>query len=117
MDLESAIAKHAEWKVKLRSAIAKKEQLDALSISKDDRCDLGKWLHGEGKAKFSKLASYAECLAKHASFHVEAGKVAAAINQQRYEEAKALMDAGTSYAKASGAVATAIMSLKREAGL
>lgn len=50
MDLNNAIAKHSEWKTKLRSAITRKETLDASTISKDNCCDLGKWLHGEAKS-------------------------------------------------------------------
>ncbi len=47
MDLDQAVAKHAEWKVKFRKAISAKEQLDTASIAKDNCCELGKWLHGE----------------------------------------------------------------------
>ena len=117
MDLDSAIGKHAEWKMKLRSAISKQEILDAGSISKDNCCELGKWLHGDGPASFGRLASFKECLAQHAAFHVEAGKVATAINAKNYPEATAMLNGGTSYAAASAAVHTAIMSLKKEAGL
>ena len=50
MDLNQAIEKHAEWKVKFRSAIVKKESMDAGTISKDNCCELGKWLHRIGGA-------------------------------------------------------------------
>ncbi|MFA5171760.1 MAG: CZB domain-containing protein [Sulfuriferula sp.] len=117
MDLTSAVGKHAEWKTKFRSAITKKEQMDSVAIAKDNCCELGKWLHGEAKAQFGRLSSYTECLQKHASFHTEAGKVAAAINSKKYSEAEAMLDGGTSYAKISSAVGVAIMHLKKEAGL
>ena len=32
MDLNNAVEKHAEWKIKLRSAITKQEQLDAATF-------------------------------------------------------------------------------------
>lgn len=117
MDLNQAITKHAEWKVKFRSAISNQETLDAETISKDDCCELGKWLHGESKAKYGKFASYSDCVSKHATFHVEAGKVAKAINAKKYAEAESMLGAGTPYSTISGAVGGAIMHLKKEAGL
>ena len=57
MDLDQAIAKHAEWKFMFRSAIFKKETLDVNSIARDDCCELGKWLHLEAKAKFGDLST------------------------------------------------------------
>lgn len=117
MDLSKAIEKHSEWKVKFRSAISKQEILDAETVSKDDCCELGKWLHGESKLKFGKFTSYMDCVAKHAIFHVEAGKVARTINSRKYAEAEAMLNAGTPYSTASSAVGIAISRLKKEAGL
>jgi methyl-accepting chemotaxis protein len=115
MDLNEAIKKHTEWKIKFRTAIAAKETMDAETTSKDNCCELGKWLHGEAKTKYGKLSSYKECVAAHAAFHVEAGKVAKAINAKKYAEAEAIID--TSFQKASSAVGAAVMQLKKEAGL
>lgn len=117
MDLTNAIGKNAEWKLKFRTAIAGQETMDAETISNDNCCELGKWLHGEGKSKFSKLSSYADCVSKHEAFHKEAGKVSKAINAGKYTEAEAMIDSGTSYAATSSAVGVAIMHLKKEAGL
>ena len=117
MDLDSAIGKHAEWKTKFRSAISKQETMDVLSISKDYCCELGKWLHGDAKARFGRLASHAACITKHAAFHAEAGKVAKAINEKQYAAAESMLGSSTPYASASGAVAGAIMHLKKESGL
>jgi methyl-accepting chemotaxis protein len=117
MDLGSAIAKHAEWKVKFRSAIGKQEQIDATTLSKDNCCELGKWLHGEGKSKYGKFASLGVCTQKHAAFHVEAGKVASAINAKKFTEAGAMLDGGTAYARASSDVGVAIMKVRKETGL
>jgi methyl-accepting chemotaxis protein len=117
MDLSQAIQKHAEWKLKFRGAISGQESLDAITIAKDNCCELGKWLHGEGKIKYSKLASHGECVTKHAAFHLEAGKVAAAINSKKYAEAEAMLGGGTPYAAISSDVAVAISRLKKEAGV
>jgi methyl-accepting chemotaxis protein len=117
MDLDTALSKHAEWKVKFRTAISKQEAMDAETISKDNCCELGKWLHGEAKAKFGRLASYSTCVSKHATFHVEAGKIAKTINAKKFQEAEAMLGSSTAYAAASGAVGVAIIELKKEAKL
>lgn len=115
MDLDSAIGQHAEWKMKFRNAISKQESMDAATIAKDNCCDLGKWLHGESKASLGRLTSHAECVKKHAAFHVEAAKVATAINAKKYAEAEAMIAGGTIYAQVSSAVGVAIIQLKKEA--
>lgn len=117
MDLNNAIEKHAEWKMKFRSAISRKDTLDAPSISRDNCCELGKWLHGEAKVKFGALPSHAQCVSRHAAFHQEAGKVAQAINARNYSAAEAMLNAGTPYASASSAVGVAILQLKKDARL
>ena len=115
MDLDKAGQAHSEWKVKLRMAIAKQETLDVATISADNCCPLGKWLHGEAKAKFAAHPAYRDCLTKHASFHREAGAVARAINGEDYAAANKMLEGGTAYAAASSAVGSAILGLKKAA--
>jgi Chemoreceptor zinc-binding domain len=117
MDLDKALQAHGEWKLKLRSAIAKKEQLDAKTISADNCCPLGKWLHGEARSKYSQMKAYSACVSKHADFHREAGRIATTINQGKYAEAEAMLNGGTPYAAASSAVGGAVLGLKKEVAL
>ncbi len=117
MDLNQATQAHAEWKVKLRVAINKREKLDVTTISADNCCQLGKWLHGEARGLFGTLATYQECVKRHAEFHRAAGEVAQTINRGEYDAAGKLLDGGTRYSAASSAVASAILGLKKEAKL
>jgi hypothetical protein len=117
MDLNQAGQAHNDWKVKLRMAIAKQEQVNAAELADERSCPLGQWLSSEAKAKYGDLASYAQCVAKHAAFHKEVGKVAQAINAKKYAEAKSMLDPNTPYAQASMAVVSAIGSFKKEAAL
>ncbi|MDO9106495.1 MAG: methyl-accepting chemotaxis protein [Methylovulum sp.] len=113
--LDNALHKHAEWKVKFRAAISHHEKLDVTTIAKDDCCDFGKWLHGDTKQQLGHLESFTECLSKHAVFHREAGKVAQAINDKKYNDAHAMLSTESSaFIAASSAVGTAIMRLKKE---
>lgn len=117
MDLNEAIKAHSEWKMKLRGAISAQATLDVQTISKDDCCALGKWLHGDSKQRYGPLASHTECIRLHAAFHKEAGKVAMAINNKLYGEAEKMLGTGAAYGAASNAVVFAIGALKREGKL
>ncbi len=117
MDLNEAIARHAEWKLKFRSAIAGKERLDASSIAKDNCCQLGQWLYGDGKRAHGARPQFQTLLDRHRNFHATAGKVADLINAAKYVQAEAAIAGGTPYASASSDVGVAIIGLKKAAGL
>ena len=116
MNLEDAARKHSEWKVNFFKAIATKAQLDAGSICRDDRCELGKWLHGAGKASHGQLPGFPETVKRHSAFHAEAGKVATAINAGQFDAATKMLSPGTRYTAASTAVVGAIQVLRQQAG-
>lgn len=113
MDLDKALSAHAEWKVKLRTAIAKCETMDVAKVSADNCCELGKWLHGADKPKLQNVAAYRDLVTKHATFHKEAGRVATEINARHMDKAAKMLEAGTPYAMASSAVGLAIGGLKQ----
>ena len=115
IDLDGALKKHADWKVKLRTAITNKETLDAATISKDNCCDFGKWLHDEkSHQKIAHLESYHECVKHHAVFHRAAGKVAETINAKKYDEADKMLGNGSDFSNASSSVGVMIMRLKKD---
>lgn len=117
MDLDTASQTHVAWKVKLRAAISKQESLDARTIGADNCCELGKWLHGEGKTRYGRLGSYGDCVAKHAAFHRAAGAVAEVINRKDFGKAQAMLESGAPYAAATAAVGSAILGLKKESAV
>jgi methyl-accepting chemotaxis protein len=124
IDLGEAMRRHSEWKMKLRGAIARKEQLDVAVISRDDCCPLGRWLHGGAAgtdAPRHKNPQYKgalrDVIAKHKVFHVEAGKVAQMINAAKFTEAEAALGGGAAYTNASVAVVGALHELKKVASL
>jgi hypothetical protein len=91
-----------------------RELFDVATISRDDCCDFGKWLHGKDAHQVDDLQTYHTCVATHATFHIEAGKVAAIINNENYEQAQKLLDSDSSFSKASEAVSAAITHLKED---
>ncbi len=115
MDFDEALKDHFEWKLKFRLAISQENTMDVASISKDNCCELGKWLQGEASSKYRQLACYTNCVTLHKAFHVEAGKIASVINAKKYAEAEAMLNAGTAYLEASIATGLTIKELKHEA--
>lgn len=114
MNLDDAAKKHAEWKLKFRTAINIKETMNAAMIRTDNNCDLGKWLHGEGRTRFGTKPTFQRLTAKHTEFHRAAGKVADAINAGQYDLAARMLENGTEYTQSSTAVGIAIIALKNE---
>ena len=114
MNFDLAINKHAAWRMKFRTAMNMKEKMDAATIGKDNCCELGKWLHGPGKAEFGRLPSYSACVDAHKAFHVEAGKVAVLINDGKYTEAEKLLGAGSKYSQISTQIGGILIKLKHD---
>ena len=112
MKLDNAILAHHVWKNKLRAAIASKSQLDAAAFGKDDCCEIGQWLYGEGGSLCGTKPQFTALLEKHKTFHLEAGKIAAQINAANYAQASRMTESGTPFAMASLAVAQAVNALK-----
>jgi methyl-accepting chemotaxis protein len=116
MDLDHAVAAHAQWKAKFRAAITAKQQMDTATIGRDNCCDLGKWLHGEGKMQLGAKPEFSALIEKHRGFHTEAGKVATLINAKKYVEAEAAIAGSTPFGIASSETAVAISRLKNTMG-
>jgi methyl-accepting chemotaxis protein len=117
IDLDTAIKAHADWKLKLRHAITNQETLDAATVSRDDCCMLGKWVHGPGGQRFGHYPVFVDLVDQHANFHQQAGRVAQTINQQEYQKASEMLGMNTPFTQASQVVIHAIRKLKNEAGI
>ncbi|MDO9165485.1 MAG: methyl-accepting chemotaxis protein, partial [Rhodoferax sp.] len=114
INLDNAIQAHAEWRTKLRSAATRQEKLDAETISRDDCCELGKWVHGAGQSKFGGKPTFVDLIHAHQEFHKEAGKVARAVNQGAGAGAEKMLESGTSFSRASSEVGRLIIQFKGE---
>jgi len=113
INLDNAIKAHADWRTKLRNASSKHEHLDADTISRDDCCEMGKWLHGRGSSQFGSKPVFVELVAGHKVFHQEAGKVARSVNQGN-GNVDAMLGSGSPFNAASNEVTRLIVQLKRE---
>ena len=76
MNLIDALCSHISWKLRLQKVIdgTSEEQLDAATVARDDACELGKWIYGEG-LKYKASETYRALGRVHANFHICAAKV------------------------------------------
>lgn len=115
MNLDDAVAVHQKWKIRLGMAIEghAKESLDPATVERDDQCDLGKWLHGEGRVHQGR-EEFQPLVAEHAGFHKHAAKVLRIAMRGDREGAKAELDGP--YYQQSQKVVMAILKLKKAMG-
>jgi len=115
MNFDQAIEAHTQWKLKLSSFLAHPDNsLDSVSLSADNKCNLGKWITGEG-TKFAVLPEYSKLKTEHTRFHKAVGDVVRrAATGQKVSEEMAL-GSKTEFASASSAVVSAIMAMKSKA--
>ncbi|HEX8988190.1 MAG TPA: CZB domain-containing protein [Rhodocyclaceae bacterium] len=114
MNFDDAIAAHIKWKVRLTQFIdgTSSEKLQSAAVCKDNLCDLGKWIYGDG-VKYKTLPHYQDLVKKHANFHVCAADVVKKVEANDKPGARSAL--GGPFAAASKETVTAIMELKREA--
>ena len=116
MNFNQVIFAHSDWKNRFRQFLEGKEQLEQTNVAKDNLCELGKWLYGDGR-QHAQLPEYQDLKVKHAQFHTVAASVVGQSKQLPKEKALQLVDVGTEYSRASAACVNAISQLKRALGL
>lgn len=94
IDLFTAISAHVSWKVRLQSYMSgnSAEEMDPEVICCDDRCELGKWIHGPGLKHFFADEAFHELRIDHAKFHMVAANVVRHVQANKQADAQQLMD-------------------------
>ena len=116
IDIDTAIAAHENWKLRLQNCLEGKssEDLRPEVVCLDDRCDLGKWLHGPGRMRLGMYPAFSMLVARHKYFHLQASTVLALA--QSGDMDKAGQTLVTSYRHASNQVVLLLKELKRGLG-
>ena len=113
MDFDEVILAHTRWKSRLKESIAGNGTIDANTAGRDDQCEFGKWVLGEGK-KYSNSPAFAELKAKHTQFHLQVAQVVKQAKVLPKEKALELLDPLKSdFGRASVACINAIAKLKQ----
>nr|WP_319563932.1 CZB domain-containing protein [uncultured Rhodoferax sp.] len=116
IDIDTAIAAHENWKLRLQNYLNgnSTETLQPEIVCLDDRCDLGKWLHGPGTQRLGKYPAFSVLIARHKYFHVQASNVVALAQTNQKDKATQALEG--SYRYASNQVVLLLKELKRGLG-
>lgn len=113
MDFDGAIQAHAAWKLKLGSYLRRPDRsIDHNVLCRDDRCELGKWIHGEGRVKYAGLPEFKTLQLEHASFHLAAAEVVRLADRGEATAADTSIGGSSKFATASKAVVVAIVRMR-----
>jgi len=97
---------------RLREYIYGTGQLDRTAVARDDDCEIGRWLYGEG-LKYQKLSEYRHARDLHAAFHRRAAKVVGMVDRGRRLEAAADLAPGGELRDLSASLAQAFNRLNK----
>lgn len=115
MDFSEAIKAHSAWKLKLSGYIRNPDKsLNHDHVCKDNQCDLGKWIYGQGGA-YSSYPEFHTLKTEHARFHKAAGEIVRKANDGINVTEEIALGASSEFASASTAVVTAIMAMQSKA--
>ena len=114
MNVDDAILAHARWKIRLTNYLKNPDgSIDIAQLQAEDKCDLGRWIAGEG-VKHGTLPEYAELRAAHAKFHRIAADVVRKADRKQIANADAELGLGSNFGSASTAVVNCIKALGRK---
>jgi hypothetical protein len=114
MNIDEAVKAHVAWKSKLKTYLnAPNKSLDPTTIEKDNNCDLGKWLHGEG-AKHSSKKAYKDLVAEHAKFHKAAASIVPRADSGQKVLEETVLGSKSEFSTVSGKVVELIMACAKE---
>jgi methyl-accepting chemotaxis protein len=73
-NFDMIVLMHRNWLIQLRAFLD--DRKDDLKATSEDhvKCDLGKWIYGDGK-RFSEKSAYKTLEANHKDFHIKAGEI------------------------------------------
>ena len=116
IDIDAAIASHESWRLQLQDRVngRSNEVMRPERICQDDRCDLGRWLHGTGKVRLGHYPAFTMLVARHKYFHQQAADVVTAFQAGEQQKAVQLLNSGCRHA--SNQVLLLLKELKRSLG-
>ncbi|WP_419255977.1 CZB domain-containing protein (plasmid) [Caulobacter sp. ErkDOM-YI] len=111
--LDKAFMTHSAVKGRLRKAIKGEENIEPATIRRDDVCEVGKWIYGEGGKQFSSVPVFVEFKKVHAEFHKCAYDIMMLYNAGKIAEANRELDQGA-FEKKSNEIGSCIMRMKQD---
>ena len=111
MDFDVAIIAHTRWKENLRKSASGGTAIDVAALSRDDGCDLGKYLRTATPAEQA-LPEFATLRQRHTQFHKVAAETARAVPGKSAKDVESLIDSRSQFGLASAGCVTAIAALR-----
>jgi methyl-accepting chemotaxis protein len=103
---------HAEWMAELREFIYGNGDMESERVARDDQCELGEWLYGEGM-RYRHFEEYDNARQIHAALHRQAARVVDLVRIGKRTEAAAHVAPGGKLRKMSAALVKAFTRLNR----
>lgn len=111
MNVQEAIAAHAQWKIKLAGYLKNPDNSVSYDqLAADNRCELGKWIYAEGAA-YQGTPEYEAVRSTHAKFHKAAAAVLRKANITASLDATTVLGPQSDFGAASNAVVLALKAL------
>lgn len=105
--LTAMIAAHGVWKYRLHEAIISGNSgFSADDVASDDRCALGRWVHGDEGRRLHGQDQYEQVRAQHARFHRLAADILRGAVGGQPERARQDMESGTEFMTISASLVT-----------
>jgi hypothetical protein len=94
LDIEVAISAHENWKIRLQAYLDGKssETFDRQTVCLDNKCDLGKWIHGPGQERLGKYPGFMALVNSHKMFHYAASNVVTMTQAGKPDKARATLE-------------------------
>jgi len=96
LSFDDAIEAHERWKERLLLIVSGQSNeltpADVANVRCDDKCTLGKWIHGVAKNKFGADAIFTDLLTEHAIFHNCAADVIEHARYKRLQYSRLVID-------------------------
>jgi hypothetical protein len=77
LNLKQVLEAHTAWKGRLQRVLdgTSNETLAVADVSQAGKCELGRWIDGEGKQLYGKMEEFDKLQKAHSLFHLTAGEV------------------------------------------
>jgi len=110
MELMQAVAAHTRFNRMISSYVSRPDHsLNASLVGAADRCDLGRWIIGEGSRRYASMPEFSTLVASHAHYHQAAAAIVSRADLGQAEVQETNLGSTSEFAYASTGVVRALM--------
>lgn len=117
MDFLEQAHQHGLVRDELTAAISARRKVDAAVLRSDKLCEMGCWLHGEGRRAWAGNHAFLSLHETHRTFHTIAAGIADQINREQFADAQRALRGGMPLAQALADLTASLRRMKAAASL